>query len=716
MSESYLSTIWYRVENLAPRLQSQVTVHRHRYRGQPWYVLHDHATGRVHRFTPGAYMIIGQFDGTRTINDIWNNLADTYDEDAPSQDDVIQLLSTLHQNDLMLYRSSPDVADLLERHNRMARQVIKQNMMNPMSFRVPLWDPDAFLTKTLPAVRWLLGGWGILLWLLVVTAGGIAAAMNWQQLTADLSGQLFSTQNLLITLVSYPLLKALHELAHGYLAKQHGGEIREMGIMFLVFFPVPYVDASSAAAFRNKWHRAAVSAGGIIVETFAAAVAVFIWLDAEPGLTRAIAYNVIMIGGLSTILVNGNPLLKFDGYYVLADIIEIPNFSTRANKFYGHVIQRKLFGAKQMKPFNATTGERIWFLIYAPAAFIYRMIIMVGIALFVAGKFFFIGVLIACWSLFSSLIKPSIKHLYHVVTSPQLRKVRKRANIMTFGVIAFLIAVSALIPLPLRTDSEGVVWLPDNAYVRAGAPGFVSEINVARGAQVSPGETLGTLEDPSIRSRLELVEWRVEEQRRRLMAAEASSLVQADEIRASLASVEGELAREQTRFAKMNISAEIAGTFEPAQKPENLKGRFLNQGDLLGYVLPNQPDTIRVAFRQQDEALIKTRLKAVEVKLAGHLETTIETEGLRHIPSATDQLPSPALGQGAGGPFQVNPGDENGAQSLERFFMLDLYAPDDLASAAFGTRVFVRFDHGYEPAAFQAFRRARQLFLRRFGA
>ena len=159
MAEAFLSTLWYRIAELAPRLPVHVTVGRHRYRGQPWYVLHHHASGRVHRFSPSAYQIIGQFDGKRTVDDIWRSLAETYDEEAPSQDDVVQLLSTLHQNDLIQYASSPDISDLLERHRKLSGQLFKQNVMNPMSLRLPLWDPDAFLTKTLPLVRLVLG-WG----------------------------------------------------------------------------------------------------------------------------------------------------------------------------------------------------------------------------------------------------------------------------------------------------------------------------------------------------------------------------------------------------------------------------------------------------------------------------------------------------------------------------------------------------------------------------
>ncbi|MEY8840110.1 PqqD family protein, partial [Cribrihabitans sp. XS_ASV171] len=345
MAESYLSTIWYRVADLQPKLRNHVSVHRHRYRGRAWYVLHDHASGRVHRFTPGAYMLIGQMDGGRTVDEVWRALAEAYDEDAPGQDEVIRLLSRLHQNDLIRYSGSPDVADLLERYNRNTRQIVKQNLLNPMSFRLPLFDPDAFLKKTLPWVRPLTGWFGLLVWLVVVAAGILTAAMHWEELTRNLVDQMLAASNLMIALVTYPLLKALHELAHGYLIRARGGEVREMGVMFLVFFPVPYVDASAAAAFRSKWSRAAVSAGGIFVETIAAAVAVMVWAAAEPGLVRAVAYNVVLVGGISTVLVNGNPLLKFDGYYVLADLIEIPNFGTRANRYWGHIIQRHLFGA-----------------------------------------------------------------------------------------------------------------------------------------------------------------------------------------------------------------------------------------------------------------------------------------------------------------------------------------------------------------------------------
>ncbi len=713
--EAYLSTIWYRVAKLTPRLRPHIKVHRHRYRGQPWYVLYDHATGRIHRFTPAAWMLIGQLDGTRTVDEVWQSIAETHEAEAPSQDEVIQLLSRLHQNDLIQYRSSPDIAELLERYNRQSRQLLKQNLTNPVGFRVPLWDPDRFLTRTLPWVRPLTGWWGLVLWALVVLAGLATFAVNWDRFTHNLGDQLLSFHNIVIMLLAYPVIKAVHELAHGYIAKSRGGEIRETGIMFLVFFPVPYVDASSAGAFANKWDRAAVAAGGILAETFVAAVAMMVWASVEPGVISAVAWNMVLIGGISTVLFNGNPLLKFDGYYVFSDLIESPNLGPRANKYWGWLVQRYVFGARQIKPDPATPGEKAWFLLYAPASYIYRLIIMFGIALYVSAHAFILGVLIALWAIFNSIVKPIAKNLRHVVTAPKLRKVRRRAVGLTFGAIAVAVGLAALVPLPLRTDSQGVIWLPEEAHVRARTSGFIAAVPVPEGSAVDPATPLALLEEPTLAARLTALEWRAEEFRRRLAALSVTDRAEAEIARLQLADALAELDRERARAEALTIRAPVAGRFEPALPPDSLIGRHVTEGEVIGLILPPRAERVRVAVAQDDNVLVRDRLTGVELKLAGHLEDRHTVTLLREVPSALNLLPSPALAQSAGGRFLTDPGDPEGLRVLEPLFLYDLALPETLADAAFGTRVTVRFEHGHEPAAAQVWRRARQLLLRQFG-
>ena len=714
MAEAFLSSIWYRVAELAPRLRPHVSVSRHRYRGRAWYVLYDPASGRSHRFTPAVHRITARFDGRRTVDQVWRELSEGDHPDAPSQDDMIRLLSQLHQSDLIQYAGSPEVTELLERHDRQARQVLKQNALNPMSFRVPLFDPDRLLTVTLPWVRWATGWFGLVLWLLVAGAGLVTAAMHWQPLSRDVGAQLLSAQNLLITLVTYPLLKALHELAHGWLAKARGVEVREMGIMFLVFFPVPYVDASAAAALPSKWSRAAVGMGGIWIETFVAAVAVMVWASVEPGWVSAVAWNLVMIGGLSTVIVNGNPLLKFDGYYVLADLLEIPNLAQRASRFYGHLIQRHVFRARNVREEIATQGERVWFLLYAPAAFVYRLVVMVGIAMFVAQEFFVAGVLLAVWSVFQSLVKPAWKAFRHVFVSPQLRKVRRRAVAITLGTLGAAAAALSLIPAPLHTDTEGVIWLPDAAHVRARAAGFVADLPADRGAEVAPGTALLRLEEPTLDAAIAALRWRVTEYERRLAAAEVSDRAGAPALRSELDEARSRLAREERRRADLVVRAPAAGRFEPLIPPVDAPGRFVKEGDLVGYVAPERAEIARILVLQDDIALVRDRLRKVEVKLAGHLEERHEARVLRAVPAALGALPSPALGPAGGGRFLTDPTDPEGMRMLEAAFVLDLALPPDLAEAPFGARVLVRFAHDPEPVAAQVWRRLRQLLLRQF--
>jgi len=169
-------------------------------------------------------------------------------------------------------------------------------------------------------------------WLGLVLTGIILAVLHWPELTSDVVDRVLATENVALIVCVYPVVKSLHELGHAFATKVWGGEVHEVGIMLLVFIPVLYVDASASAAFRQKHRRIIVGAAGILVETALAAIAIIIWIYGSPGIGRAIAFNVILIGGVSTLLFNGNPLLRFDAYFILSDLIEIPNLGSRATR------------------------------------------------------------------------------------------------------------------------------------------------------------------------------------------------------------------------------------------------------------------------------------------------------------------------------------------------------------------------------------------------
>ena len=328
---AFFTAQWFRIAGLKPRLLDHVLVERHRYGRQTWYAMHDRLSGRVHRVTPAAFLFAVRMDGRRTVDELWQELVHEMDADAPGQEAVLQLLVQLHAADLLAGDVPPDAVELLRRHSRQSRSVLTRNLRSPMSLQIPLFDPESMLNRLLPFVKPLLGWAGCALWLALIVAGGVSAAQHWDELTTNVLDRVLASQGLLALLLCYPVMKALHELGHGIVAKRFGCEVREIGVMLLVLFPVPYVDASNSAALPSKWQRAAVAAAGIAVELALAAIGSLVWANAEPGLLRAVAFNVMLIGGVSTLLVNGNPLLRFDGYYVLADLLNVPNLAQRGN-------------------------------------------------------------------------------------------------------------------------------------------------------------------------------------------------------------------------------------------------------------------------------------------------------------------------------------------------------------------------------------------------
>jgi putative peptide zinc metalloprotease protein len=712
VSGNFFSDTWYRVAALRPSLRSHGQVHRHRYRGQAWYVLQDHASGRSHRFTPAAYRAIGLMDGSRSVDAIWQRCVDELGDAAPTQDELIQLLSQLHAADLLQADVSPDAHELFERAAKRRNPVLRANLRNPLAIRIPLWDPDRFLLRTLPYVAPLFGRFGALLWLAAVLPAALLAWMHWDALAGSLPERVLSGQSLLVLWLVFPLVKLLHELGHAYATRVDGGEVHEMGIMLLVLAPIPYVDSSSANAFRSKWRRALVGSAGMLVELFLAALALYVWLLAEPGWVRTAAFNVMLVAGVSTVVFNGNPLLRFDGYYILADVVEIPNLGNRSSRYWAYLIHRYAFGRGDDERFDAAPGERRWLFAYGPLSLAYRLFVTFGIALFLATEYLLLGVLLAAWGVFQSIVVPVAKMLHHLVTNPRLIHRRGRAYAVSAAAVAVAAALLFAVPAPLRTQTEGVVWLPENALVRAGAPGFAVRTLVPPGTAVQPGEPLVESELPDVFAELAASEAELRGLQARYASEMREERVRADMTLQRIAAVQARLDRVAERADGLVARAADSGVFVVPQ-PADLPGRFFRKGETIGYVVRPDNRIVRVLVSQDDIGLVRAGVERVEVRVADRLGETYAARVLREVPGGLDELPSRVLGAEGGGQVPADPRDAQGTRALQRWFQLDLELPEAASDLPLGSRVYVRFSHDWEPVGAQLWRRTRQLFLAR---
>lgn len=713
MTTSLYSPSWYRVAGLRPKLKSHAEIYRHHYRGELWYVLQDCATGRFQRFNPIAYFFIGLMDGQRTVQEIWDLARIRFKEESPTQEEVIHLLSQLHSVDILQSDVMPDTEEILRRFEKRRHGRWKQNLRNPLFMRFSLFDPEKFLGRFQKYAKPFFSWKGAILWLAVVCPAVFTAGMHWPELTQNITDRILAPANLILMWFIFPILKTFHEFAHGFAVKTRGGEVHEMGIMFLVFTPIPYIDASSASAFREKKDRILVGVSGMAVEVFLAAISLFIWVNIEPGLVRSVAYNVIFIAGVSSILFNGNPLLRYDAYYILSDLLEIPNLGPRGSRYVGYLFQRYLLGIRDAEPPPSSSGERFWFVVYTVSSLIYRISIYVAIVLFIAGKFFFIGVLFACWALVSMVVLPSAKGIKFLITSPRIRGKRGKAILTASLLLGSVIVALFLFKVPLSTCTEGVLWVPEKSFVRAKTEGFVNRLLKKPGERVEYGMPLIECIDPLLVAQVRVLESKLIELRAIYDFQILSDRVKAEMTQEEIKHITEKLRDIREREQDLTIRSETEGTFI-VPMPQDLPGRFLKRGELVGYVLERSTVSARVVVAQADVDLVRQRTHKVQLRFPETLSKCLTGIVQREVPAATDQLPGRALTQDGGGPIAIDPRDRLGVKAFQKVFLFDIEIPGYEGFYNPGGRVYVRFDHGKEPLPWRWYRALRQLFLKKF--
>ncbi|MEM1330863.1 MAG: PqqD family peptide modification chaperone [Planctomycetota bacterium] len=711
------SQFWHRVRDMRARLRPRVIITRQRFRGRRWFVLTDPATNRFFRISPVSYELVALLDGTRTVDEVWRLVTERRGDDAPTQPETVELLGQLYQSNLLSADISPETEQLLKRGRKRVGQKVKQQAIGLMYFRLRLFNPDPILSRLEPLVRPLINKWGLLLWVALMITALIQLAPRWGDLFESV-GSTLAPANWGWLAAVFVVTKLIHEFGHGVVNKSlgrrtagkagHGGkegenlgQVPEFGVMMLVLFPAPYVDASSAWALPSKWHRVAVGGAGMIFELGIAAIAALVWLSTGPGeLAHQIAYNAMFTASVATILFNANPLMRFDGYYMLSDLIEVPNLMSRAQEQIKHLFLKHVYRVENAQPATESRSEAAILWTYGVMALSYRVFLFISITLYVMGLMFALGLLLAIWTAVAWFVLPTGKLIHFLASSPRLLEKRGRAIGSTLAMAATLLLAIGVIPMPDRRRAAGVVESVQKTPLFVATDGFIASASVRPGDRVERGEILLVGESPSLEQQARATRAAIAETEAMMREAQASSRESAAGIARDRAeTLRDQLASLQDRLDALVVRAPHDGVFV-GQDPTRFVGVYARRGEAIGEVV--QPESVRVtAVLEQREASWHFALGPekydVQIKLAGSRDRTLTGGSVEVVEAGQRRLPHAALGTTGGGTVETDPQDRSGTMMREQRFVMridgaTLGSGEGLASVALpGERAWLRF-------------------------
>lgn len=716
-ADSLISPYWYRIADLHPRMRPHVSIQMQTTRGQAWYVLYNQSTGRHHRVNSQAYELIGRLDGRLSVDQAWHVLIDLLGDDAPSQHDVIRILGQMTEAGLIQAEVLPDVRELL-RMDATRLQSEHRARLNPMSFRLGLFNPSRLLERLAPVGRVVWSHWTQMLWLLLVLSAMWALAVNWPEVIAYGRMHLMSPGYLAAAWLIYPAMKAMHEAGHALALRRYGCEVPEVGVNFFAFVPMPYVDASASNRLVNRWQRFNVSVAGIWVELTLSAAAFWMWLAIEDGVLRQGLFVVMSLGGLSTLLFNGNPLMRLDGYYAMCDALDLPNLAGRSGRTHARWWRRLGLFLLNLKPddddLTPMGGDRLdrWALaLYAPVSWLYRLGVTWLIVAWAADTASWLGFGVTVWAVWTLCLAPLYQWARSLALRHDFSSVKGRAAAVSLAVVALFGVFVTSVPVSSSMVVEGLVWLPDDAQVRASSDGEVGALLVRADEVVAKGAALMRLAAPTMESEREVLKAQIEGSQSQYHAALGQDPLKMQNAQESLKRDQAALAELEAQLSRHVLTAGVSGRFV-LSRSEDLDGHQVNRGEVLAYVLGKDPTVIRAVVPQSDIDEVRHRMKSFSVMLDEQPGVVWGARWLRQVPAAVDRLPHPSMGDRLGGRVPTDPQDQDGLRPQEPSYVIDVAMSTSLPRS--GGLARVRIDLAPQTIWVTANQRLRQLLLKHF--
>jgi putative peptide zinc metalloprotease protein len=709
------SDAWHRVAQVRAHLRRSVTAQRQYFRGEAWVVLTDRFGSDWFRVSPDAYAFLCRLTPQCTIDEAWNASLEADLHLALTQEEVVQLLGQLNLSNLLQYDRSDSAASLFDRFSKRSSQEMRALLMGFLSIKIPVLDPDRMLNAALPLIRTVYSRRGLMVYL-VLLALGAKFLMDDAARLFDQSAGVLSPSNLPLLYVGFLLSKTLHEFSHAAVCKRFGGEVHKLGVMLLIFAPMPYVDATAAWGFRSRAERVLVGAAGVIAELALASLAAIFWSHTAPGTLNSLAYNVMFVASISTVVFNLNPLMRFDGYHMLVDILDVPNLFQRSREQLRYIGEKHILGLPSAQPAARTPTESVLLPLFGVLSMGYWVLLMSTIIFFIAGEYLDLGIALAFLMLFTALILPLFKFAKYLFTSPVLGFYRPRAIAISGGIAGLAFVVLGLIPVPDHVRVNGVVEAGQSRLLHSDSDGFLAELLARPGSLVQAGQPLLRLRNDELEFDIRSVDMQLDQllaQETHALTAAVADLKAIARQREAVEQTRADLLRRQQGLL---VRAPIGGIWSASDLDAG-RGQWLGRGAALGTVVNEGAWRFVAVLPQVASHVFQNPIVRTEVRLRGQEERNLPTLSTMVLPFEQGHLPSRALGMAGGGDIAVSPSDQNGLTSAEPFFRIESALPADLADGpqlVHGRVGTMRITLSNRPLLVQWERQARQYLQRKF--
>ncbi len=582
---------------LPMRVRSDLIFQAVEFSGRRYWHVKDPISLRYYQLRNEEYFLLQLLDGQTSVEEIVARFEQEFAPQRIRPQQLVAFLSMLHRQGLILADAPGQADELLGRRGQLRRRKVLDALTSVLAIRFRGFDPDRLLRWLYPKVRWLFSPWVFAACVLLFLSALVLLTVRFDSLVARLPEfrAFFSLQNLPLIGLSIVIAKVLHELGHALTCRRYGGECHEMGVMLLVFTPVLYCNVSDAWMMPNRRHRIWITAAGMCVELVLASICTFLWWFSEPGLLNTMCLNIMFVCSVSTVLFNGNPLLRYDGYYILSDLVEVPNLREQSFAVVRRSLCRWFLGVEAVNERMLPDRRRGFLAAYWLVAGAYRFMVVIAILWFLHAMLKPSGLQVLALALAVPVLAGMLcvplwraaKFVAHVQRREQVKWLR-------FGLwcgmgAALLVAVFA-VPLPRRVTAPVTVEPSGAERVYVSAPGTLSH-SVAEGRQVQTGETLAKLQDLELDERIAELTWQAKSLDARLQGLHArrvgkesvGNLIPTTE--EALRDVRQRLAQRLADLQRLTLTAPIDGTVLPAPtivtRPlaGELEGRRVNQLD-----------------------------------------------------------------------------------------------------------------------------------------